>query len=106
MEPTYVQGDWLLVHWFSHRTINANRKSKAIKLGSLVVLERNEQPGIYYIKRVTEIDHATCGADAPSNYWVESDNPDGAGSQSWGWLTSQEIKGKILFKLASKRFLH
>ena len=108
MEPTYFDGEWLLVRWFSQSSLIKNSgvgisQRKTLKEGSLVVVERDEQPGVHYIKRITQVDRPTCGAKAPSNYWVESDNPDGTGSQSWGWLNAHEIKARVLFKVAIKK---
>ena len=108
MEPTYFDGEWLLVRWFSQSSLIKNSgvgisQRKTLKEGSLVVVERDEQPGVHYIKRITEVDRPTCAAKAPSNYWVESDNPDGTGSRSWGWLNAHEIKARVLFKVALKK---
>ena len=108
MEPTFYDGEWLLVRWFSQSSFMKNSDSgfgqrRALKEGSIVVVERDKQPGVHYIKRVTQVNRPTCGAKAPSTYWVESDNPDGTGSHIWGWLNVHEIKARVLFKVAIKK---
>ena len=50
MEPTYRSGDWLMGRWAKYSLTGWNR----IKVGDVVVIERDEQPGIFYVKRVSE----------------------------------------------------
>ena len=93
MEPSLYSGDWLVVRWFSPKP---HVKAKPlVHSGDIVLVERFEQPGIFYIKRIT----ATQGAaDAGLRLWVEGDNPSGTDSRSWGWLEQGEISGKVLFR--------
>lgn len=89
MEPTYRDGDRLLVRLF--REIPTN-----IQLLTVVLIERDERPGIFYIKRIQK-SHG--GA-----YWVEGDNrePDiqdrMSDSRNWGYVPAHEIRGKVIFK--------
>lgn len=82
MEPALQDGNWLLVHWGARR----------ISPGNIVVIEREAQPGIFYIKRVSEVRNN-------SEYFVTSDNPLGTDSRQWGWLTADEIIGKSLGRI-------
>ena len=45
MAPTLNQGDWVVVRWRPRR--------KKLEVGNIVVIEREDQPGIQYIKRIT-----------------------------------------------------
>ena len=45
MEPTFREGDVLLVRWFSEI-------APELALSSVVVIEREEMPGIFFIKRI------------------------------------------------------
>jgi phage repressor protein C with HTH and peptisase S24 domain len=86
MEPTFTDGDWLLVRW-------AGAKTSAVS--DVIVAEREVQPGIYYIKRITEIKN--------HKYWLSSDNPAGTDSRTWGWINAEEIRGKVLFRYYRKQ---
>jgi phage repressor protein C with HTH and peptisase S24 domain len=92
MSPTYNNGDVLLVKWFT-------RIEREIPLTSVVVIERDEMPGIFLIKRIQK---SHSGA-----YWVEGDNRDPDveirmnDSRKWGYIPAHEIKGRVL--LRSKR---
>jgi len=92
MEPTYNAGDWLLGRWARYTLSGAHR----IKVGSVVVVEREEQPGIFYVKRVTQT--RTSGGHMPTIY-VSSDNPAGTDSREWGWLPITSVRAKISFRL-------
>ena len=92
MEPTYNAGDWLLGRWARYTLTGAHR----IKVGSVVVIEREEQPGIFYVKRVTQT--CTSGGHMPTIY-VSSDNPAGTDSREWGWLPITSVRAKILLRL-------
>ena len=92
MEPTYREGDWLL--------INFSSKRKLPKAGSVVVIEREEQPGIFYIKRISEV-RASTGHQA--TIYVLSDNSAGTDSRTWGWLPKSSIVGRALFRIRRKR---
>ena len=91
MEPTYNAGDWLLGRWARYTLSGAHR----IKVGSVVVIEREEQPGIFYVKRVTQT--RTSGGHMPTIY-VSSDNPAGTDSRQWGWLPIISVRAKISFR--------
>ena len=86
MEPTFGDGDWLLVRWIGAKNVSIN---------DVVVAEREVQPGIYYIKRATKIDG--------KKYWLSSDNPAGTDSREWGWVNAEEIRGKVLFRYFRKQ---
>ena len=83
MSPTYNDGDWLYVIW---RQGAPNRAP----LGSVAVIEREERPGIFLVKRVQKF-HA-------GNYWVEGDNSESIDSRTWGWIAPSEIVGRVLFR--------
>ena len=88
MEPTYREGDWLL--------INFSSKPKLPKAGSVVVIEREEQPGIFYIKRISEVRAST---SHQATIYVLSDNPAGTDSRTWGWLPLSSLIGKVLLRV-------
>ncbi len=92
MLPTYQDGDWLLVRWHEQ----SESLPAAIKLGSVIVVERDERPGIFLIKRLQKVHGAT--------YWVEGDSVESTDSRSWGWIPPREIRGKVIFRLARKGF--
>ena len=85
MLPTYKAGDWLMAKW--------HRFQRSLRVGSVVVIEREEQPGIFYIKRISEI------SPDGHRYFLLADNPDGNDSRTWGWLPADSIKAKILFRV-------
>ena len=100
MEPKYKDGDWLFVTWFKGKGMRSISQSeslpfKKVKVSNIVVAERETQPGIFYIKRVSQKDK--------SQYWLSSENPEGTDSRTWGWLTDAEIRGKVLFRYYRKR---
>ncbi len=81
MAPTYHHGDHLFILWMQeapHR----------VPLGSIAVIEREERPGIFLIKRIQKV-HA-------GNYWAEGDNKDSTDSRTWGWITPSEIVGRVI----------
>ena len=90
MSPTYNNGDVLLVKWFT-------RIERELPLTSVVVIEREELPGIFFIKRIQK---SQSGA-----YWVEGDNRDPdvenrmSDSRTWGYIPAHEIRGKVLLRL-------
>ena len=90
MAPTLNDGDWVVVKWKPRR--------KKLEVGNIVVIERDDQPGIQYIKRITKIEK--------KRFWVEGDNTEPSiDSRSWGFLTRKEIIGKYLFRYwKSKKF--
>lgn len=106
MEPALGSGDWLLVRWFPEgKTVRKSitPRHHVVRAGDVVVIEREVQPGIFYIKRVKQTEEkkasASNGVGSQINqYWVEGDNPVGTDSRSWGWLGESEIGGKVLFR--------
>ena len=90
MQPTFNPGDILLVRWL-------DRVQEQLPLGSVVVIERDEMPGVFAIKRIQE-SHSGL-------YWVEGDNPDPQlsslmnDSRKWGYIPAHEVKAKLLFRV-------
>jgi signal peptidase I len=90
MSPTFNDGDVLLVRWLS-------RVDAELPLGSVVLIERDEMPGIFAIKRIQKSHRGL--------YWVEGDNKDPSSqtlmndSRKWGYLAAHEIKAKVLFRI-------
>ena len=90
MSPTYDDGDVLLVRWFG--AIPAE-----LPLTTVVVIEREEMPGVFFIKRIQK---SYSGA-----YWVEGDNRDPDvekrmnDSRTWGYIPAHEIRGRVLLRL-------
>ena len=96
MEPTYNAGDWLMGRWADYRLTGMRR----IKVGDVVVIERDEQPGIFYVKRVSETRFTK--EHLPSIYLL-SDNPSGTDSRQWGWLPITSVRAKIEFRMKRAR---
>lgn len=92
MEPTYSAGDWLMGRWADYKLTGLNR----IKVGDVIVIEREEQPGIFYVKRISET--RTSGGHMPTIF-VRSDNEAGTDSRTWGWLPITAVRAKILFRM-------
>jgi phage repressor protein C with HTH and peptisase S24 domain len=94
MAPTFEDGDLLLVQMFSGAP-------KEIPLRTVVLIERELQPGILYIKRIQK---SHSGA-----YWVEGDNRDPditelmSDSRVWGYLQANEIRGRVLLRIGPPR---
>lgn len=88
MLPAYQDGDWLFVRRLG--TAPAIEKIGTSLLGKVVVIEREERPGIFLIKRVQKF-HA-------GNYWVQGDNEESTDSRTWGWIPAQEVVGVVLFR--------
>lgn len=90
MAPTYQNGDILLVRWF-------DESPPELPLSTVIVIEREEMPGIHFIKRIQK---SHSGA-----YWVEGDNRDSDvelrmnDSRTWGYIGAHEIRGKVLMRL-------
>lgn len=104
MEPTYRAGDWLLGSWATY-LIKGQPGAKGllrrtVKVGDVVVVEREEQPGIFYVKRVLEA-RITSGGGA--QIFVESDNPAGTDSRHWGWLPITCVRARIKLRLKRAR---
>ena len=96
MEPTYQAGDWLMGRWAPYRIKGWNR----LKVGNVVVIEREEQPGIFFVKRISEL--RASGGHMPTIY-VLSDNPAGTDSRQWGWLPITAVRARIEFRLKRAR---
>jgi len=99
MEPTYYAGDWLLGRWAKYSLSGYSLSGlRRIKVGNVVVIEREEQPGIYYVKRVTQT--RSSGGHMPTIY-VSSDNPAGTDSRQWGWLPITSVRARIVARIRS-----
>jgi nickel-type superoxide dismutase maturation protease len=83
MQPTFSDGDWLCVRWLKGQT-------SALERGAIVVIEREERPGIFLVKRIQKF-HS-------GRYWVEGDSTESTDSRQWGWISPHEIRGKVLFR--------
>ena len=64
-------------------------------LSKVVVLEREERPGIFLIKRLQK-SHGGI-------YWVQGDNDESTDSRTWGWIPGNEIVGVVLFRYRKNR---
>lgn len=91
MQPTYNPLDWLLVHYGFF-----GKKYLFIRLGDVVVIEREKQPGIFYIKRVAEI---ALDASGKKSYYLRSDNESGTDSRTWGYLGEAEIVANVIGRI-------
>jgi phage repressor protein C with HTH and peptisase S24 domain len=92
MVPTYTDGDCLLVSWFPAGL--APLVGDRI-LGKVVVVEREERPGIFLVKRLQK-SHGGI-------YWVQGDNHESTDSRTWGWIRANEIVGVVLFRYRKNR---
>jgi type IV secretory pathway protease TraF len=93
MLPAYRDGDWLFVSWLdSAPGLKAVGNSLVSKV---IVVEREERPGIFLIKRVHKF-HA-------GNYWVQGDNEESIDSRSWGWIPANEVVGVVLIRIKKSR---
>ena len=86
MLPAYRDGDWLFVSW-TEGAAGLATVGKSI-VGKVVVIEREDKPGIFLVKRVQKF-HS-------GKYWVEGDASESTDSRTWGWISSQEIIGIVL----------
>ena len=102
MLPTYAPGDWLMAKWgdyalkserFSLRNFLGDLLGDRVDVGDVVVIERPEQPGIFYVKRLTDV-----RADS-HQIFLSSDNPEGTDSRQWGWLPEAAIQAKVLSRV-------
>lgn len=81
MAPTYSADDWLLVLW-----------GGAYREGQVVLVERENQPGVFLIKRVIR--------QVEGGYWVEGDNTaESTDSRQWGAINQSEIVASVLFRI-------
>ena len=88
MLPAYRDGDWLFVSWIDGAAA-LEAVGKSI-LGKVVVIEREEKPGIFLVKRVQKF-HG-------GKFWVEGDANGSTDSRTWGWIAAEEIVGVVLFR--------
>jgi len=89
MLPAYRDGDWLFVSWIGNSAA-LERVARAL-VGKVVVVEREERPGIFLVKRAKKFDNA--------KFWVEGDAAESTDSRTWGWISPEEIVGVVLFKI-------
>ena len=103
MLPTYSPGDWLMARWGSFSLGNSSRgrawlgRNSSVKIGDVVVIERPEQPGVKYVKRISEM------TSESNQIFVLSDNPEGTDSRQWGWLPATAIVAKITGRVKRAR---
>ena len=80
MAPTYLAGDWLVVFW-----------GGAFRKGQVVLVERENQPGVFLLKRVV--------GPMEAKIWVEGDNKmESTDSRHWGAIDQDEIVASVLFR--------
>ena len=91
MQPTYNPLYWLLVHYGFF-----GKKYLFLRLGDVVVVERETQPGIFYVKRIAEI---SIDKEGKKSYYVISDNEAGTDSRKWGFLSEAEIIGNVITRI-------
>jgi signal peptidase I len=95
MQPTYNPMDWLLVHYGFF-----GRKYLFLRVGDVVVIEREMQPGIHYIKRIAEISiDNSAEKKGKKSFYVLSDNESGTDSRKWGYLSEDEIIGNVIARI-------
>jgi signal peptidase I len=102
MAPTYNDGDWLMARWADYSmarnllTKLLHRLLSSLAVGDAVVIEREEQPGIFYVKRIVNVREPEY--EIPMIY-VLSDNPEGTDSRTWGWLPIHYVKARVEFRV-------
>jgi signal peptidase I len=104
MTPTYNDGDWLMARWADYsmasnpltKLLHRLRLLSSLAVGDAVVIEREEQPGIYYVKRIVDVLEPEY--EIPMIY-VLSDNPEGTDSRTWGWLPIHYVKARVEFRV-------
>jgi signal peptidase I len=92
MEPAYSAGDWLMGRWADYKLSGWNK----VRVGDVVVIERDEQPGIFYVKRISQVQGS--GKES-SEIFLLSDNVAGTDSRQWGWLPVTSVRAKIQFRM-------
>ena len=100
MAPTYNPGDWLMARWGDYAVSGFSLFRNKVRVGDAVVVERAEQPGVFYIKRISEIDVT---ADKYPKVYVLSDNPEGTDSRTWGWLPLHYVKARVEFRVKQSK---
>jgi signal peptidase I len=108
MAPTYNAGDWLMARW-SDYSLTSTLLSKlqhrlhignCIAIGDAVVIEREEQPGVYFVKRIADVKVAM---GEQTQVYVRSDNSAGTDSRTWGWLPIGEVKARVELRVKGSR---
>jgi nickel-type superoxide dismutase maturation protease len=92
MVPTFKDGDWLLVSWFP---AGLTPEVAERMLGKVVVVEREERPGIFLVKRLQK-SHG-------GNFWVQGDSDESTDSRTWGWIPANEVVGVVLIRYRRNR---
>lgn len=91
-----------MAHWGNYALRDSGKSLKGIlgnllgdrvSVGDVVVVERPEYPGIFYIKRISEV------REESNQIFVLSDNAEGSDSREWGWLPALSVKAKILSRV-------
>lgn len=111
MAPKYRHGDWLLVRFSRPRSRGSgliHGSARKWRVGAIVVIERRAQPGALFIKRLIKINTEPIASDLlispEQTFWVEGDNRAiSQDSRSWGALVSEEIVGRVLFRLRKNK---
>jgi phage repressor protein C with HTH and peptisase S24 domain len=99
MEPTFSSGEQIWVRLFNQ--VVSEEKLLLLR-GRVVLIERDEYPGIYLIKRLEKV-HG-------SLLWVEGDNKDISitslqhDSRKFGWLSIDTLKGVALKSTSAKKY--
>ena len=98
MLPTYSPGDWLMAKWGKYALRSpgfslGNLFGDRVTVGDVAVIERPEYPGIFYIKRITDVRHDS------NQIFVSSDNSEGTDSREWGWLPVVSVQAKIVSRV-------
>ncbi|CAB4625696.1 unannotated protein [freshwater metagenome] len=88
MAPTYKDGAWLLVRWFTNLP---ERNFSTGMIGKIYVIEKRERPGIFLVKRLKKVNDQML--------WVEGDSQSSTDSRQWGWIYSDELVGQVIFTL-------
>jgi len=102
MTPTYNDGDWLMARWANYSLASnlltklLHRIQSSLAVGDVVVIEREEQPGVFYVKRIADVREPE--GEFPMIY-ILSDNPEGTDSRTWGWLPIHYVKARVEFRV-------
>jgi len=108
MAPTYNAGDWLMARWADYsfassapaKLLHLLHIGSWIAVGDAVVIEREEQPGVYFVKRIADV---KAGPGEDLQVFVRSDNPEGTDSRTWGWLPIDHVKARIELRVKRRR---
>ena len=102
MLPTYAPGDWLIANWGNYALKSpgfslGNIFGDRVQVGDVVVIERPEYPGVFYVKRITEVRNDS------HQIFVSSDNPEGNDSRQWGWLPVSSVHAKVVSRVRKSK---